>query len=186
LLQFARAGAAPATGETADVSDCVTGVLECVEAEATEAQIEIAFEPCPGRRVGCGPGVLTSLIQNLVRNAIKYMGDSTRRRVSVRVRDAGRFVRVEVEDTGPGVPIAIQGRIFEPFVRGTTAAPGAGLGLATAKKLAEAYGGRVGCRSTPGSGSAFWFELPRAPGLPREQPLREGDRSGPPAPAPTA
>jgi signal transduction histidine kinase len=178
LLEFARAGALPAQGETADVREGIQGVLECVESEAARAGTEVELEPCPDRRVACAPGVLTSLVQNLVRNAIKYMGDSTIRRVSVRVRDTGRFVRVEVEDTGPGVPAEIRSRIFEPFVRGTSAASGAGLGLATVKRFVEAYGGRLGCQSAPGTGSVFWFELPRAPAVPAEQPARDRSRSG--------
>jgi len=48
-------------------------------------------------------------------------------------------------------------------VRGTDAVTGAGLGLATVKRIAEAHGGRVGCESRPGEGSVFWFEIPRAP-----------------------
>ncbi len=54
-------------------------------------------------------------------------------------------------------------RIFEPYVRGTaTDKPGLGLGLAAVKRFAETHGGRVGVRSEPGAGSAFWFGLPRA------------------------
>jgi signal transduction histidine kinase len=184
LLEFARAGASPAGGETADVSDTIAGVLECLDGTAKAARIELGFDGAPRSRVTCAPGVLMSLVQNLVHNAIKYMGDSPKRHVRVRVRDAGRFVRVEVEDTGPGVPGAIQARIFEPFVRGTSAAPGAGLGLATAKKLAEAHGGRVGCQSAPGAGSRFWFELPRAPALLADAPVRDSGGSGQ-APAPS-
>lgn len=112
--------------------------------------------------VRCPSGVLMSLTQNLVGNAIKHMGDGASREVRVEARDAGESVHVDVRDTGPGIPPEILPRLFEPFVRGSVASSGAGIGLSTVKRLAEAYGGRVGCRSEPSGGSVFWFELPRA------------------------
>jgi len=162
LLAFARAGGSPTEG-AAEVSETIRGVLDGLEAEAAAGRVELRVEGPSERRVACAPGVLTSAVQNLVGNAIKYMNEVPARRVSVRVRDNGAFVRVEVQDTGPGVPEAIRAKVFEPFVRGTDAVAGAGLGLATVKRLAEAHGGHVGCESAPGQGSTFWFELPRAP-----------------------
>jgi len=162
LLAFARAGGSPTEGP-ADVSETIRGVVDGLEGEAAASKVELRVEGPSERRVACAPGVLTSAVQNLVGNAIKYMDDVPARRVSIRVRDIGAFVRVEVHDTGPGVPEAIRAKVFEPFVRGTDAVAGAGLGLATVKRLAEAHGGHVGCESTSGQGSTFWFELPRAP-----------------------
>lgn len=162
LLEFARAGASPEIGQAAEVSEGLRGVLDGVQAEAREAHVEIHCEGTAGGRVACPPGVLTSLAQNLVRNAIKYMGDSPRREVTVSVRDTGPFVKVTVEDTGSGIPEQLSAKVFEPFVRGTYSVAGIGLGLATVKKLAEAYGGHVGCRPAASGGSVFWFELPRA------------------------
>jgi signal transduction histidine kinase len=74
-------------------------------------------------------------------------------------------VRVEIADNGRGIPADRQDAIFDPFVRLSPDArrPGFGLGLATVKRIAEAYGGRVGVISTEGVGSCFWFELPTAP-----------------------
>jgi signal transduction histidine kinase len=163
LLDFARAGA-PLTAELgADVDETIRGVIDCVESEATGAGIELSVSTDSRFRVACSPGVLSSVVQNLVRNAVKYIGDAPTKRVHVGVRDRGPYVRVQVEDTGPGVPAELQEKVFEPFVRGATAVPGAGLGLATVKKLVEAHRGHVGCRSVGGSGSTFWFELPRCP-----------------------
>jgi signal transduction histidine kinase len=72
-------------------------------------------------------------------------------------------VRLEVEDTGPGIPEGFEDAIFEPYVRAPgVAQPGLGLGLATVKRYAVAHGGAVGARRTE-HGSLVWFELPRAP-----------------------
>jgi signal transduction histidine kinase len=92
------------------------------------------------------------------------MGNSEVRRVTVRVEESGTQCRVAVEDTGPGIPPDMKSILFEPYVRANSTQPGIGLGLATVKRLAEAHGGRVGVEAAPGSGSTFWFELPKATG----------------------
>jgi signal transduction histidine kinase len=162
LLGFARAGAAPEPGGRADVDEVVADVVIGQQSAALEAQIEVQVERGATGAVACAPGVLTSLVGNLVTNAIKYLAASPRRRLVVRSMDRGRFVRVEVEDSGPGVPPNLRSAIFEPYVRGADlAVPGIGLGLATVKRLAEGHGGRVGLDEVPAGGSLFWFELPR-------------------------
>jgi signal transduction histidine kinase len=104
---------------------------------------------------------------NLLVNALKYAPEGP---VTLR---AGAYpgagpeqpgvVRIDVEDHGPGIPEAEQGRVWEQFYRGVAAAgaaPGTGIGLAVVKALTEAQGGRVGLWSVPGQGSRFWLELP--------------------------
>jgi signal transduction histidine kinase len=99
-----------------------------------------------------------------VRNAIKYMGARPTRKIVVRASPAGHFARLEVEDTGPGIPAEIKATLFEPFVRGPHEdVNGTGLGLATVKRLVESHGGRVGVESTLGAGTLFWVELPLLP-----------------------
>jgi signal transduction histidine kinase len=168
LLEFAQAGAQPLPGARAEVGPVLDDVLNDVRPAATAARIEVsveAFSRCP---VACSAGILTSLLSNLLRNAIKYMGDRTERRITVRVRERQDAVRVEIVDTGPGVPEHLRKEIFEPYVRGSTSGqPGIGLGLATVKRITQAHGGDVGVESSIGQGSVFWFELPKpneAPG----------------------
>jgi len=115
--------------------------------------------------VACGPGMLTSIVSNLVRNAVKYVGDGAGRRVTVRARPAGPFARLEVEDDGPGLPPGLGANVFQPYVRGAaTGKPGIGLGLATVKKVTEAHGGRIDVKSAPGEGCRFEVDLPVASG----------------------
>ncbi len=176
LLGFARAGAAPVPGSRADAVPVIDGVLEELRPLANEAQALLAFAPTASRpQVACAEGILTSLVSNLVKNAVKYLGDAPARRVTVRLVERGARVRVEVSDTGPGVPPDLVERIFLPHVRGrATGQPGLGLGLATVKHLAESHGGQVGLLTRLGEGSTFWFELPRA------APMALADRSPPP------
>jgi signal transduction histidine kinase len=119
--------------------------------------------------------VLTSIATNLVRNALKYMGDARERRVTVEVREAGDKWRVEVSDTGPGIPEDQQGRIFEPYVQLAHTGSGIGLGLATVDRLVRAHGGTVGVRSRLGAGATFWFELPKVELVPRTVAVRPMD-----------
>lgn len=162
LLNFARAGAHPPEGVRCDVGAVLEDALGELGPVAAEAGIELRTEPFRPCQAACEPGILTSLIGNLVRNALKYMGEGPRREVTVRVLPEEARVRVEVEDTGPGLAPALARRVFDLYVRAAGASqPGIGLGLATVKRLTEAHGGRAGVRSVLGAGSTFWFELPR-------------------------
>jgi signal transduction histidine kinase len=161
LLEFARAGAAPPPGVRTEVAEIVQDVADEFGPVAREAQAELAVEQTLSGFVHCSPGVLTSLLSNLVQNAIKYLGDARVRRIVIRALDLGAEVRFEVEDTGPGISEADQSRLFEPYARGRDAkVPGLGIGLATVRRLAEAHGGHAGVLSQPGQGARFWVTLP--------------------------
>jgi signal transduction histidine kinase len=163
LLEFARAGARPTPGERAVVSEVVRAVVEEADPEAKLRGVAVFVDLEPGLAVACGPGMLASIVSNLLRNAVKYVGDGAGKRVSVRARAAGMFVRLEVEDDGPGLPPSLGANAFQPYVRGaSTGKPGIGLGLATVKKVTEAHGGRIDVRSAPGQGCLFEVELPVA------------------------
>lgn len=168
LLSFAKAGAPVGHGILTSVSDEVRGVVEQLAEDARRAGVSLVVEPLPPVAIECREGILSSILTNLVGNAIKYMGDAARRRVEVRVQASNGWVRVEVADTGPGVSAAQSERIFEPWFRGhaSDSISGLGLGLATVRRLVQAHGGRVGLEPTPGGGATFWFELPIAAEVP--------------------
>jgi signal transduction histidine kinase len=99
----------------------------------------------------------------LLDNAIRY--NRPEGKVTLMYRATGGRVRVEVADTGPGIPSDLRDRLFIPFDRlgaEETAVEGTGLGLALSKVLMEAMGGAIGVHSQEGSGSTFWVELPPA------------------------
>lgn len=163
LLDFARSGARPDPGARTEPRSVIEDLLSGFTGEAEQLGIELHSEPVPPVLAACSTGVYLSLLGNLVRNAIKYMGDARTRRVTLRVQEEGSRIRTEVSDTGPGIASESLPSLFEPYFRGQGAgADGLGLGLATVKKLAEAHGGRAGVTSERGKGSTFWFELPRA------------------------
>jgi signal transduction histidine kinase len=162
LLRFARAGARPEAGVRTCVQPVIDELITDLQVAAADQQIELRVGTVADVGVACNSGVLASMLENLVRNAIKYMGDAPLRRVVVRAGVRGDLARFEVEDTGPGIAPEILPTIFEPYVRGRTKGqPGIGLGLATVRRIAEAHGGTVRVQSSP-AGSLFAVDLPRA------------------------
>jgi NtrC-family two-component system sensor histidine kinase KinB len=99
------------------------------------------------------------VLSNLLSNAIRHSAVGAT--VTVRARQSDGSLRVEVTDTGEGIPSEYQRSIFEKFIRIPGSRPGgAGLGLSLAKEIVEAHGGEIGVVSEVGRGSTFWFTLP--------------------------
>jgi len=104
---------------------------------------------------------IDQVLSNLVENAVKYVPAGGEIRVSAR-REDGQL-RVEVADRGPGISHEVLPRLFEAFFRGDDARRrrrGSGLGLAVAKGLVEAHGGRIWAENRAGGGARFVFTLP--------------------------
>ncbi|KWA07661.1 sensor protein KdpD [Burkholderia cepacia] len=113
--------------------------------------------------------LMEHLFTNLFENAAKYTPPDTPLEIGAeRVTDDGLpFVRVHVDDHGPGLPAGMETRIFDKFTRGEkeSATPGIGLGLAICRAIVEAHGGKIGAlnRTAPDgrvTGARFWFTLP--------------------------
>lgn len=166
LLAFARSGAQPDPGKTCEIGAVTREVATEAQPSAAEARIDLVVDQSCAGVVACDPSVLAVILSNLVRNAIKYMGDDDDgpRRITLRAESRGALMRLAVEDTGPGIPPGSETRVFEPFVRLSSGAEssGVGLGLATVKRLVEAHGGRAGVESKVSRGCRFWFTLPKA------------------------
>lgn len=115
------------------------------------------------------PTRVRQILLNYLGNAIKFTATGNVR-VEMRARrrpDNTYVVRLAVRDTGPGIPLAAQERLFSNFEQADSSTTrrhgGTGLGLAISRQLAELMGGTVGVESTPGCGSMFWADLPFAP-----------------------
>ena len=135
--------------------------------DARRLRGEVRAEPAP--RVLADRRGLEQVLLNLLDNAIKYTEPGGRIQISVSGSPAG--VRIDVADTGMGIPEADRARIFERFYRVEKARSrdlgGTGLGLAIVKHLVQAQDGEVFVTSREGQGSTFSVRLPAAP-EPRE------------------
>jgi signal transduction histidine kinase len=108
---------------------------------------------------------LTEAVMNLANNAVQHTDESDT--VAIGTSASEDEVRLWVRDTGTGIPMSDQARIFDRFTRGTgshSLYPGSGLGLAIVKAIAEAHRGRVEVESRLGEGSTFTIVVPRDPG----------------------
>ncbi len=115
-------------------------------------------------RVRYDPGALTSILNNLVGNAVKFTEEgSVTLRLTARRTPKGPRVRIVVEDTGIGIKSEFLSRIFQPFEQESSGLSrtheGSGLGLSIAKRLTEMMGGNLRVDTQPGEGSRFTVEL---------------------------
>ncbi|MEN6559643.1 MAG: ATP-binding protein [Acidobacteriota bacterium] len=101
---------------------------------------------------------------NIITNALQHTPPGGR--ITVSAEERGGEVRISISDTGGGIPEAFLPKVFEPFFRvpGRKESQGAGLGLAIAKEIVEAHGGKVGVESREGQGATFFFTLKKAGG----------------------
>jgi len=111
------------------------------------------------------PGRIRQILVNLVGNAVKFTDNGeVVVRVNILEEDAsGLMLRLEVSDTGIGIPYEHQGKLFQSFTQADSSTTrkygGTGLGLAICQQLATIMGGKTGFDSEPGRGSRFWFSL---------------------------
>jgi signal transduction histidine kinase len=145
-----------------DIDSVVETVRSATESLAQNKKLALKTEVAKSLPVGLGDEQrLTQVLLNLVGNAIKFT-DTGEVRVTAKAVN-GHF-NVSVTDTGPGIPVEHQARIFDQFHQvdssNTKAKGGTGLGLAIAKQIVEMHGGRIWVESNLGKGSTFQMELP--------------------------
>ncbi|MGH2536939.1 MAG: sensor histidine kinase, partial [Candidatus Promineifilaceae bacterium] len=167
LLELARveAGQAPLQLRPVQLKELLRPALERLRPQAMRQQLrlEVAI-PAGLPAVLADPARIEQVAGNLVHNAIKFTPAGGRVRLSAELDEKGRAAVVAVSDTGVGIPAAELGRIFERFYKADRARSGggAGLGLAIARHLVQAHGGRIWAKSKEGKGSVFYFSLPLA------------------------
>ena len=165
LFELARIDAGALTLELreAEVSGVVEECLSGLEAEARARQVRLEARVEDDSVAWCAPDQVQRVLLNLVTNALRHTPSDGA--IAVLVERRPQALQVTVEDTGDGLDPEAQRRMFERFWRGdaarTSGTAGAGLGLAIARGLVEAQGGRIWAEPRAGGGARVCFTLPR-------------------------
>lgn len=169
LLDLARLESGTADLEMSDVDmrSLLQNVVEKFAPQADKAGVTLRVDVPNGLPAIVGDGDrLGQAFSNLVDNALKFTPSNGR--VLLSAQEAGAEIEVSVADTGSGVPNEALPRLFDRFYQADPSRAGgghhgAGLGLAIAKEIVEAHGGKIGVRSQVGIGTTFTIHLPLAP-----------------------
>jgi len=165
LLDVSRieAGQVSLRQEPVDLEAMAQAVLQELQPQARAKNLAMDLVAPPDLPVVRGdPERLTQVLSNLVGNAVKFTPPGGR--VELTLDGEEGELKIRVRDTGPGIPLADQPRIFDKFYQvervATRKSGGTGLGLAIVKGIVEAHGGRIEVESTPGQGASFTVSLP--------------------------
>ena len=148
------------------ISAILHEVVDILSVEAEERQIKLEYKEDSDCEVYCDLSRMKQVLINIIGNAIRYTPESGRVSIRQSLRQEGK-VRVEVEDTGPGIPADKLPYIFHRFYRvddsRSRSIGGTGLGLAIAKQFVEAHGGSLEAFSREGTGTLVVIQLPTFP-----------------------
>ena len=169
ILDFSKleAGELKAEAINFDIEHTIGGAISLMKAKALDKNLDIGIFLSPGfpKWLIGDPGRVRQIVLNLINNAIKFTEQGAITvNASYSKRDDDKIdLRIEVADTGIGIPPEVQQRLFNPFVQADTSISrkygGTGLGLAICKQLVIMMGGEIGVRSGPEPGSTFWFTI---------------------------
>ena len=160
VLQLARLGIVRETVEPVDpaevIRDVIKGCMEHIERQGATVHVAERFP-----KLACNRVHLFQVLDNLVRNALKFSAEGRTPELEIGLRKTARETVLFVRDNGIGIPPADRERIFEPFERLChKEVKGTGIGLAIVKKIIEFYQGHVWVESEPGKMTTFFFTLP--------------------------
>lgn len=165
LLTLSRLRTKPGKPENVDLAELVHTVVGTLSNDIDENKIEIQISN-DWPVVFLEPNLARQVLQNLIDNAVKYMGDSTTRRITISgvLNEEYNVYQIRIADTGPGIQENELDQIFQVFRRGSSAnkseVPGRGIGLPSVKMVAERWGGSLELESEYGKGSTFILTIP--------------------------
>jgi signal transduction histidine kinase len=162
LLQYSSTSASKTLPtDPTSTEGALAEVLFALSASIDASGAAITYDPLP--QVWVEKRALITLLQNLIGNAIKYRGQDPPR-IHVSVEPAGANWRFCVRDNGIGIAPEYHARVFGIFKRlHGKEIPGTGIGLAICQRIVQWHGGEIWVESEPGSGSVFFFTLPKEP-----------------------
>jgi two-component system, OmpR family, sensor histidine kinase ResE len=166
LLDLARldAGTLDLQRASVDLVALLNGIVEKFTPQARQGNVNIHVEASPLPAVIGDGDRLAQVFTNLVDNALKFTPSGGS--ITLRARQEGSVILVEVADSGAGISPEAIAHIFDRFFQADPSRSGgqkhgAGLGLAIVKEIVAAHGGKISVRSEPGTGSTFTVTLPQ-------------------------
>lgn len=145
---------------TVDMSALLDELIEYFQTLAIEKDIVLETHVDPGIYIRGASKQLEELVVNLVSNAMRYIGTTGERRVTLTLTREGAYALLSVADTGIGISEDGRAHIFDRFYRASFTKKGTGLGLAIVKTIVEKHKGSIDVTSTLGHGSTFTVRLP--------------------------
>jgi signal transduction histidine kinase len=166
-LQRIAAGRMDLKPEPVELAGLLAEAVGSVQAQVQKHHHALVITPsAAGLRVHADRGRVRQVLLNLLSNAIKFTPDGGRITVAAGPVNGGSAVRIAITDTGIGIAVEDQPKLFQEFSQLDASASrkyeGTGLGLALSRRLIELHGGTIGLESQMGKGSTFWFTLPEA------------------------
>ncbi len=163
LLELSRIGRMINPSEDVPLEEVAREALELVGGQVDENGVQV--EISPDLPVVFGDRIrLREVLQNLIDNAVKYMGDQSRPRVEIGSRRSGNETICYVRDNGIGIDPRYHERVFALFDQLDQKVEGSGIGLALVKRIVEVHGGRIWVESEgPGHGATFCFAIATNP-----------------------
>ena len=160
LSRFSSQQSGPPT--LVDLRDVIGEVVQLRRRDLDNLSIALDVEMTTTRKVYANFTEVEQVTLNFVINAQQAIESAGRKRgrILIRVFDAGKKVRLEVQDDGPGVKPEDEPKLFQPFFTTKPVGKGTGLGLSVSYGIIESYGGAIGYRNNEWGGATFFFELP--------------------------
>jgi signal transduction histidine kinase len=159
LVEFARMGSAPYRPRPIDLRVLIDQACTNLSSELKRSQARIEIQP-EWPTLSVDPVSICQVFQNLIGNAVKFMGEQPDPHVAIGCRLDGGHWEVFVRDNGVGIPPEKHHEIFRLFARlGQVHTDGLGVGLSTTEKVIKRHGGRIWVESQVGRGATFYFTL---------------------------
>jgi C4-dicarboxylate-specific signal transduction histidine kinase len=160
LSRFSSQQSGPPTH--VDLGEVISEVVQLRRRDLDSSNIALAVEVQTDRKVYANFTEVEQVTLNFVINAQQSIevAARSRGRILMRVFDAGKRVRLEVQDDGPGVAPEDEPKLFQPFFTTKPVGKGTGLGLSVSYGIIESYGGTIGHHPNEWGGATFFFELP--------------------------
>jgi two-component system NtrC family sensor kinase len=160
LSRFSSQQSGPPT--LVDLREVIDEVVQLRRRDLDSGGIALTVDVQTDRKVYANFTEVEQVTLNFVINAQQSIeaAEHARGRILIRVYDAGKRVRLEVQDDGPGVTPEDEPKLFQPFFTTKPVGKGTGLGLSVSYGIIESYGGTIGHRPNEWGGATFFFELP--------------------------